>query len=67
MTALPRYLCSRPDAAAMLSVSLRKLDLLVADGSIEARRIGSSVRIVVASVEAYVATLPLVRPAGDAS
>jgi hypothetical protein len=49
----------RQVAASMLGIGTTKLDELVASRQVEARKSGRSLLILVASLEAYVAGLPV--------
>ena len=48
-----RLLVGRRDAAKMLSISERSLDYLIANRSIQSRRIGSRVLVAVSELERY--------------
>ena len=48
-------LMTRPDSAAYLTVSQRKLDQLVADGDLIGLKIGSCVRIEKSELDAFIA------------
>jgi hypothetical protein len=49
----------RPVAASMIGQGISKIDELVATGQVEARKSGKNLLIIVASLEAYIANLPL--------
>jgi hypothetical protein len=49
----------RKQACLLLSISPSKLDFLISTGAIEARKSGGSLLIMMASVEAYLASLPI--------
>jgi excisionase family DNA binding protein len=48
-----RLLVQRPEAAAILSISMRCLDSLAANGSLRPTRIGRSVRYSLESLKAF--------------
>jgi excisionase family DNA binding protein len=48
----------RPAAAALLGIGRTKLDSLIANGEIQAKKSGRSLLIVVASIEKYIDGLP---------
>lgn len=54
-TTLTKILVSRRDAAALMSVSQRAIDYLIADGRIASRRVGGRVLIPLRALEAFAA------------
>ena len=56
---MEKLLCTIPEAVNIASVSRSVIYQLLSDGSIQAVKTGRSTRIVVASLSAWVATLPV--------
>lgn len=53
MPSVPKFLLSRREAAQSLSISLRTLDYLIADGKLTVRRIGRRVLIEPGELERF--------------
>jgi hypothetical protein len=57
--ALKPIVVRRPVAASMIGQGISKIDELIASGQIEARKSGKNLLILVSSLEAYIANLPV--------